>query len=456
MTISLERSRITKALVDFGACSFPDADARLAGLTLAIHVDPAVADEPAAQAATLTAVLTGVRCFAGGLWVTGAIDRPLVLPFPSETIGEAAIRLGARADAPSATRTILIGGRALSGLPWQVRAWWNAWEAGVRPRDDDTAVGDGRNSLSGIAAGALAVAQAFSSGLGNPLAGRFPQIIPLWDPTSTVRGPQRFYLPDALWLVGLGNLGHAYIWCLSLLPYLKGSELSLLLQDNDTVRDVNWGTSVLVEPGRYGMLKTKLAEDWALDRGFLVRRYDQYLNHRTVREPTDPPIALSGLDRMGPRKLLGGLGFERVVDCGLGSTSRKFDQFRLNVFSKDYTPAMHFEDTTNEKEEQERREILDRNLSLPAYNEGESSVPGAKCGMTELAGASVAVPFVSMFVAALAITQVIRIASGYADLMSVVGRIGNLGDLRVSSRDVSSILRIGCAEASDWTHCRPR
>ncbi len=49
-----------------------------------------------------------------------------------------------------------------------------------------------------------------------------------------------------------------------------------------------------------------------------------------------------------------------------------------------------------------------------------------------LAETSVAVPFVSAVVAALAVTQAIRIASGYAHHSAITGDIGDLRSIRAS------------------------
>ena len=444
MMITPETSRISKIMVDSGKCSFKDAEARLMAATLVIHVDPACADTPAAQAAVLTAVVTGIRCFLGGVWLTGAIEHPLILPMKAATLAEAAVRLGARTDIPIAAtmRTVVIGSAPSRLAGWTVRAWWDNWSAGVRPVSDPTPPGCGRNSLSGIAAGALAVAQAFLAEQGDIQAGRSSHTLSLWSPdTADDPGPQRFYLPDALWLVGLGNLGQAYLWSLALLPYRKSEDLMLVLQDEDTIRDVNWGTSILVPRRHYGMLKTRMAEDWALERGFRVRRLDRFLDGSTVRYPGDPPIALSGLDRITARKLLGNVDFERVIDCGLGGTAATYRRFRLGVFDPAYTAAQHF----NGVEDQSGKE---QNIRLKAYQDAMAEDPAAACGMGELAGASVAVPFVSMFVGTLAVAQAIRIASGQPHARSMVGSVDCIGAIRVSPTPMMEWPRAGYAQAT--------
>jgi hypothetical protein len=445
MMLKNETSRILKAMVDSGRYSFPVAQARLAAATLTVHLDAAVAGEPAAQAAAITALATAARCFPGGVWLSGPHDTPLVVPGCAATIGEMAVELGVRVGTPVTSRTVIIGPEPHAAPIWAIRAWWDGWLTGIRPRADAISPGDGSNSLSGIAAGALAVGHAFRAESGEDAFGpRLAQVISLWSPGTVEQGPAHFYLPDALWLVGLGNLGQAYLWCLGFLPYRKPSDLQLFLQDADVVRDVNWGTSLLVRSGCYGMLKTRLAEDWAIDRGFRVRRIDRFIDATTQRTPTEPAIALSGLDSIAARMLLDSTGFDRVVDCGLGNDAAGYHRFRLNVFSPDYGACQHFAEIAHE-EEKRTADAKMRNLNLPAYKDGEAVHPDGICGMAELAGASVAAPFVSAFAATLAVTQAIRMANDCPHDRSMVGTVSAPEGIR-RSMATPSPFRIGFAE----------
>jgi hypothetical protein len=446
MIVTPEVSRIAKVMTDAGICGFAEAEARLRAGRLEVYLDPAYASQPAAQAAALTAVVTGSRCFPGGVWLTGAVGEPLRLPVPlPRTVGQAAARVGASSERLARpSRTVAIGALPDEVRGWAVRAWWDDWMAGFRPAGDTASPGRGRNGLVGAASGALAVGQAFLAEMGDIEAGRTSGAISLWSPGPLYApqepGPERFYLPDALWLVGLGNLGQAYLWALSLLLYTEPDRVELLLQDADIVRDVNWGTSILVPFRRYGMLKTRIAEDWALKRRFRVRRIDRFLDATTRRGPLEPPVALAGLDKVAARRFLSNVGFERVIDFGLGATARDYTKFRINVFDPDYCASVHFADVAD-------RSQAARNIKLSAYQQPMAGPPEAACGMAELAGASVAVPFVSVFVASLAVAQAIRIASGRTHVRSIVGGIDNLGALRVSHAPALSSPAVGYAEA---------
>jgi hypothetical protein len=446
MIVNPETSRVAKVLVEAGLGSFPEVQKRLARISLAVNLGEAEATTPAGQAAALTAVITAARCFLGGVALTGAIDQPLAIPFPgkAKTVGEAAKKLGAK-SVPNPARTVLIGNRPHQGSGLAVRAWWDGWIVGVRPVDDLRSAGRVGTSLSGVAAGALAVTHAFLSAQGDLSAGRIAQTFSLWSPGNNGdAGPTRVYLPKALWFVGLGNLGQAYLWSLSMLPFMEPGKVDLVFQDFDVVKDVNWGTSILVPKRRYGMLKTRLAEDWAMARGFQVKRIDRPFDEHIHRRDTEPAVALAGLDSAGVRKLLGGAGFDFVVDCGLGMTAQDYRKIRLNVFDRQYGPAAHF---STVKDDVTRRH--EDNIRLAAYQDEIARDPKAACGLAEIAGASAAVPFVSAFAGALAIAQTIRLASDQSPLRSMVGSVENLRGMRVVVGPDIHPGQVGYSEAMD-------
>ena len=313
-----------------------------------------------------------------------------------------------------------------------MRAFWDGWISGVAPAKDPAPFGRSDCALAGVAAGALAVGRAFLAEQGDVRAGRTAQSLSLWLPDTSelsVHDPGpvlgSVYLPKSLWFIGLGNLGQAFLWSLTLLPYPKPEEVLLLFQDDQCVGKENWGTSVLVKRGPYGMLKTRIAEDWAMQRGFQVRRIDRRLDENLFRAPTEPAIAFAGLDRMPARRLLGGRGFEYVIDAGLGATVTDYRKFRLNVFDSASNPANHFADV-----EDETAQVIHDLIQLRADKELTETRGDGGCGAAMLAGSSVAVPFVSAFVSALSITQAIRIASGDAHHIGITGDMGNLRNVR--------------------------
>jgi len=266
MALNRQIARLAKILVDSEGLSFDEAQARLEARTLEIIVGKD-AVSPAAHAAVLTAVSVGRRTFVGGVRVKGALDQPLnsALPLSARTLGGAAVMVGASQFEGAPSRTICIAIDNHDSESWSVAAWWDGWRAGTA--EVGAAIsGAADNPLVGIAAGALAVGVAFQTERGSDVGSRSE--VDLW-PNERPGGAPVFsevFLPGALWLIGLGNLGQAYLWALSALPYVDPGTVSLVLQDRDEVTVENWGTSVLVQDENYGSLKTKVGERWANPR----------------------------------------------------------------------------------------------------------------------------------------------------------------------------------------------
>lgn len=398
MALTRQLSRIAKLLVDAEGIGFDEAERRLRAMTLEI-IFGAGADNPAGHAAVLTAFATGRRTFVGGVRVTGDLTRPLQSPlFDCATIGEAIVEIGVSGfDGPPAV-TISIGA---DGGPAIITAWWDGWRVGVRFCQDGKG-GSSDNPLTGIAAGAHAVGAAFQTIRGRSV---LPADIDLWPGGDASPIFADVFLPSALWLIGLGNLGQAFLWSLAALPYADRAKCLLLLQDFDRVSEENWGTSILVPDGRFGGLKTKMAETWAAARGFEVRRIDRQLRDDLRVGDDEPRLALSGLDKIASRRSLAKTGFDAVVDVGLGRTASDFDRYRVSVFDRTTSIDAHFAGLSDPSA---KADAPDR----PAYAQLRAQI--GQCGAAEIGNASVAVPYVSAIAGATAIARAIAIASGQA------------------------------------------
>ncbi|MBX3565592.1 MAG: hypothetical protein KF730_13565 [Sphingomonas sp.] len=396
MTLTRQLSRIAKLLVDAEGIGFPEAEARLRAMTLDIVVGPDAAN-PAGHAAALTALAVSRRTFLGGVRVIGGLGQPLQSSLSTRaTLDEALAEIGVNGFPGPAAATIGIGKAAARD---HICACWDGWRAGVRS-GARVALGTSNNPLAGIAAGAHAVGAAFQG-----LRGRtdLPADIDLWPGDGDIPDFGQVFLPSAVWLFGLGNLGQAFLWSLAALPYADGVDRALVLQDYDRVREENWGTSILVPDDRFGDLKTKMAEAWAEARGFRVARIDRALRTDLRRANDEPHLVLSGLDKIAPRRLLADVGFDTIIDVGLGRTARDFDRYRVNVFDKTRTIDAHFDGVVDPAP---RPAAPD----LPAYAKLEAEI--GRCGAAEIGNASVAVPYVSAIAAAVATARAIAICSG--------------------------------------------
>jgi hypothetical protein len=398
MTLTRQLSRVAKLLVDAEGISFPEAEHRLRAMTLEIVVGSDAAN-PAGHAAVLTAFAVSRRTFLGGVCVTGDLGQPLQSPLSAQaTLGAALAEIGVMSLEVPAAVTIGIGTSAEAA---GILAWWDGWRAGVRARHGSS-LGISSNPLAGVAAGAHAVGAAFQA-----LRGRtaLPADIDLWHGSGAAPDFGEIFLPAALWLFGLGNLGQAFLWSLAALPYADSADRALVLQDYDRVGEENWGTSILVPDDRFGALKTKMAEAWAEARGFRISRIDRALSTDLRVADDEPRLALSGLDKIAPRRLLAATGFEAIIDVGLGRTAVDFDRYRVNVFDAHRRIDTHFDGVADPIPKPAVP-------NLPAYAGLEAEI--GRCGAAEIGNASVAVPYVSAVAAAAAVARAIAICSGQA------------------------------------------
>ena len=266
-------------------------------------------------------------------------------------------------------------------------------------------LGDSRLSLSGVFAGALAVRQIFAGARIGPSYHARDISVSLWEPWtvvgSTSRGPTRFTAPNALWLVGLGHLGQAFVWNLLTLPYREARRM--VLQDDQRVGEENQATSLLVlAHPRIGERKVRLTSAWLECAGWETALIER--RHRGELRPTadDPPFLLSGLDDLAPRKAAGGGGFRLYGRCRSRAWSWRLRGNSIRVIPK----GKSVEGLWNASENATSK---DRLLAGQAYQSLERQI-GA-CGAFTIANASVAVPFVGAAAGALTIAQVMRLAS---------------------------------------------
>ena len=113
---------------------------------------------------------------------------------------------------------------------------------------------------------------------------------------------------------------------------------------------------------------------------------------------------------------MGNVGFDCIVDAGLGRTAADFDRYRVTVFDHARPIDTHFATMTDEPAD-------DRIVDGRAYQELEAEI--GRCGAAEIAGASVAAPYVSAIAATVAIARAIALASGCPCPSSEVRRISS-------------------------------
>lgn len=428
--------RLVKQAIDSGAAaSLAEPEALFHGYRLAVELDPTSATDPVQQAVLLTTVALGHRVFLGGVEVSGPLDTALVLPMPfGRTLADCVLALGGKLHREGGSAPTIVVGASVGSRRkgFCIRTATKGWRGGILPIHSDLQP-DGAEpmALSGMLAAALAVNEAFLHvNSGSPAAGRRVLGLSLWSPDADVdwllqdpTEPVLTYLPSRLWLIGLGHLGQAYLWALGILPYRDPAEVGLVLQDIDIITNSTESTSILTNSTMLGQKKTRAMSAWAEHRGFSTSICERTFAADFKRQGDEPAVALCGLDNGAGRRALDQVGFDLVVEAGLGRGHRDFRTMRLHTLPSRRSAADIW------KEMPGRESVEDR----PVYSKLLSEGALDRCGMTLLAGKAVGAPFVGSIAATLAVAEVLRLLHG--------GAVHQLIDLDLLSIDERQAIR---------------
>jgi hypothetical protein len=185
------------------------------------------------------------------------------------------------------------------------------------------------------------------------------------------------------------------------LPYRQSNGAKLFLQDMDVITPSTESTSILTDHRLVGQRKARAMAGWAERRGFETLLCERRFDGNTVRRQDEPGLALCGVDNALARRSLDAVGFDLVVEAGLG---RGYDDFRaLRVHTLPASrPASEIWRT------EETRQV---GLDLPAYRQLQTDGMD-QCGVTLLAGKAVGAPFVGAVAATLVLSEVLRSLHG--------------------------------------------
>ena len=407
--------RLVKEALDSGAAaSLAEAEAMFRNFTLRFEIGETEVRDPYHQAALLTGVALARRVFLGGVWVLGSLATPLAVPLPfGGTLAEAVMALGGMAkDSFMSGPIVTIGGGPRPRSDgFHIRTVHAGWRGGFVPAHSDMAPVDGMSMpLSPMLAAALAVNEAFFfARTGSSAVGRRPVGLSLWNPrsqvdwlTDTAGEAELRYLPTRLWLIGLGHLGQAYLWGLGLLPYPDPASLSVVLQDVDIITPSSESTSILTTPALIGQKKTRAMSAWAERRGFTTIIYERLFDTSFTRQADEPSVALCGLDNGLGRRALDRVGFDFIVEAGLGRGHRDFRTIRLHTLPTPRSGAELW------KAEEPGENVEERLAYQKMLKDGNLD----RCGITLLAGKAVGAPFVGAVASCLALSEVLRLLHG--------------------------------------------
>jgi hypothetical protein len=438
METTLRLSRISKLLIDRTSMTTDDAFSRRSLYRVTLHCGADVARSRTLQVAVLTAASIANRCFPGAVRIAldpAAADEPLLLwPLFPSTFGQALVGvLGPdaliSADDPGRYARAVVFGSALAPRG-ALRATFDGWIAKVGPAAT-TAVMAQREycSLSGVLAGALAISELFLSFAElNIQAGRRIVGLSLWRPDLDISDPAALgvpveFLARDFWTLGLGHLGNAYLWAIATLPYVAPQATRIFLNDFDKVEHENVETGLLFNPAHEGTYKTRVCSRWLEDRGFQTTLVERHFDSNFRCRSDEPKMAFCGFDRNPARRDIATAQFSLVMESGLGGTMDNFDTISFHTFPNPRSAEELWPDLTPDEEAKRIAHLERVALENPAYR----PLSNDQCGRAELAGKSVAVPFVGSVAACLAVAEPIRLFHGgaaYTDIKLVLSDLG--------------------------------
>jgi len=385
-------AQMLMALDDLG---YDQARGRLERAAVVVETDPDLDD--AHQALLLAAVSCALKMFKGGVFLTPQLDGRLTIgQNRAQPLRRALLDIGAKTiHAPDHAVGLHVGPGQPQGGP-ALHVWCDGWRAVIGPHAPQARPAPA-NILAGMAGGGMAIAELFRKAvLDDVRACKQRQDLSVWGaspPDDATLGR----LPQKAWLLGLGNLGQAVLFGLSLLPWKDPGEVTLVLNDADTVGPENLPVQILTTHAWIGRKKARAAAEWAEARGFKTIIDERRFNAGTALGPDDPRLALVGVDNLEARRHAAGAGFDLVIDAGLGATGPEAFDIRLHAFPGAQTPASAWPIVSTAPR------AISKALS-DLVTQGRLDA----CGAMTIAGSSVGVPCTAMVAAALQLAQACR------------------------------------------------
>jgi hypothetical protein len=460
--VDLELSRISKLFIDRDQTNAADALARRQRHAITLLCGGDVAQSYTLQLAVLTAVSIATRCFPGAVRLAlapGLETVPLLL-WPSLKLSFADALVGiAGPDAlidfsgqvPTSRAVVFGNAPQAKGA---LRATFDGWAAKVGPALETPRLREREYcALAGILAASLAISELFLSFAEISIeAGRRVVGLSLWRPDLDIGDPDALgvpveFLPRELWVLGLGHLGNAYLWSIAALPYPDASLTKFILNDFDKVEAENTETGIIFDTSMLRRLKTRGCSEWLEQRGFQTRLVERPFDSNFRRREDEPALALCGFDSNPARRDLGTAQFLRVVESGLGGTASNFDTISIHTLPNPRAPSVLWPDLS-EEEEKKQAELYER---IARENAAYSNLGRDECGRIQLAGKSVAVPFVGMTAASLVIAEAIRLLHDGPAYTDIKLRLGSL-----DKRFANSTRRYGVEDCAALKYCNVR
>ena len=433
MVNHLNLHRTAKYFMDIGRANSPSAALdilRSFGLSIRISGNAALTYN--GQLALLTLVNLARRTMLAGVEVFNLPDVPVTVRLTeAQTLHAAVKELGGKivSQPRIGWPTALIGDTGSSDRraspSWQLT--WEGWRGGVTPAKQERRLSEeGTIPLAPVMAAAACTGEVFAFHAGDhTMAGHRSSGLSLWQPgvdwlKPDPSEPDLAFLPSRLWLIGLGNLGHAYAWLLACLPFNKPEELELMLQDFDVMTVSSDSTSVLASMTAVGWKKTRWVSTWLEGRGFSTSIEERRFGEWTRRTPDEPGVALCGVDNAHTRASLERAGFDLIIEAGLGAGPQGFRSFSMHSF-----PGSRAADRLWSKDV---KNVATDITEMPAYKKLRDDGMD-DCGLVQMATRTVGVPFVGLIAGGVVIAELLRRLHGAPGIDLVSGSVGCLKDI---------------------------
>lgn len=415
--MNAQLSRISKLFIDRDEMHIKDTLIRRQNYFVTIRCGRDIEKSRTLQVALLTAANIANKCFPGAVRVVlkdSSKKTPLLIWQSLKlTLGQALTRLlGPQifvyAKIHNAGNHDIVLGDA-QPMDGSLRITFDGWIGKVGPADSVERLPENEYCpLSGVLSAALAISELFLSFAEiNVEASRRAVGLSLWRPELNITNPEAIgvpieFLPRDMWVLGLGHLGNAYLWSLSMLPYLDPMAVEIILNDFDKIEPENVETGLIFNTQDIGNYKTRVCSGWLEKRKFKTRIVERYFDSNFQCRKDEPQLALCGFDSNSPRRDLVSAQFNRVVESGLGGTANNFDTISLHTLPNMRPPEEMWPDPKAE-------EMAEHQLALARKNHTYLDLAADECGRFNLAGKSVAVPFVGAVAGSLVIAEIIRL-----------------------------------------------
>jgi len=412
-------SRISKLLIDRDETSVEDASTQRKRFAVTLVCGADVAASRSLQIAVLTAANIAQRCFPGAVRLRlspGLAEASLLVWRRLKQTFADALSGVLGPDAIAASQDETDDWRLLFGnvprMPRALRVTFDGWIAKAGPADQVERMAEREFcSLASVLTGGLGVSELFLRFADISLtAARRTVGLSLWRPDLPISDPDALglriqSLPSELWVLGLGHLGNGYLWSVASLPYANAGDVKIFLNDFDRIQDANVETSMLFDGSLIGRLKTRACAEWLEARGFQTRLIERHFDGNFRRRDDEPGLALCGFDSNAARRDLATALFRHVAESGLGGTPDNFDTISFHTFPNPRSAADLWPDVTPAEIDKLNLQAKRRVNENSAYTQ----LGGDECGRLEIAGKSIAVPFVGAVASTLVIADVLRL-----------------------------------------------